>query len=130
MVFHFQISFFFSKKDFKCHSCKPATDKQTKRDRKLRNAILELVELFSSCISSSLYGLQKVKNNNTLVKKTRVLTYPTRNQTTILANLLPIAEIEHLFVDRVYDLLQLLQLEFHHLPPFIRIVIPSWMSFL
>lgn len=50
----FQMSFFFSKKVFRCHSCSPATDKQTKSESKLSQNILLLVALFSSCISSSL----------------------------------------------------------------------------
>jgi hypothetical protein len=48
------MSFFFSKKDFKCHSCNPATDKQTKSESKLNQNILLSVVLLSSCISSSL----------------------------------------------------------------------------
>lgn len=48
------MSFFFSKKDFKCHSWAPATDKQTKSETKLNQNILELVALLRSCISSSL----------------------------------------------------------------------------
>lgn len=120
MVLPFQIIFFFSKKDFKCHSCRPATDKQTKSDRKLKNAILELVDLLSSCISSSLDGWHKVKyKKQTHQSKTHFVFFsPTRNQMRILKGLLPIAEIEHFFVDRVYGLFQLFQLKFHHLPPF------------
>ena len=48
------MSFFFSKKDFKCQNWKPATDKQTPSDKKLNHAIFEFVDLFSSCISSPL----------------------------------------------------------------------------
>jgi len=48
------MSFFFSKKDFKCHSCNPATDKQMKSESKLNQNILLSVFLLSSCISSSL----------------------------------------------------------------------------
>lgn len=37
-------SFFLSKYDFRCQSCKPATDKHTTIERKLRPAILEFVD--------------------------------------------------------------------------------------
>lgn len=59
--------FFFSKKVFRCHSCSPATDKQTASERILIHAILEFVDLFSSCISSSLSGSTRthVKGNST-----------------------------------------------------------------
>ncbi|MFS8028992.1 hypothetical protein Hanom_Chr16g01517091 [Helianthus anomalus] len=50
----YQMSFFFSKKDFKCQICIPATDKHMKSERKLNHAILEFVTLLSSCISRSL----------------------------------------------------------------------------
>ena len=47
-------NFFLSKKVFRCHSCKPATDKQMPRERNPSQTILEFVRLFRSCISSSL----------------------------------------------------------------------------
>jgi hypothetical protein len=58
------MSFFFSKKDFKCHSCNPATDKQTKSESKLNQNILLSVDLLSSCISSSLERTKLNKNKN------------------------------------------------------------------
>lgn len=59
------MSFFFSKKVFRCHSCNPATDKQTKSESKLNHAIFVFVLLFRSCISSSLplYIVQNFKTN-------------------------------------------------------------------
>lgn len=47
-------SFFLSKNVLRCHSCRPATDKQTKSDRKLKVAIFEFVDRFNACICSSL----------------------------------------------------------------------------
>jgi hypothetical protein len=47
-------SFFLSKKVFRCHSCKPATDKQMPSERNPSQAMLELVLLFRFCVSSSL----------------------------------------------------------------------------
>ena len=54
VVLQTQMSFFFSKKVFKCQNCNPATDKQRKSERKDNQNILEVVAWFSSCISSSL----------------------------------------------------------------------------
>jgi len=50
----FQRIFFFSKKVFKCRSCNPATDMQTKSERKHSHNILVLVSQLCSSISSSL----------------------------------------------------------------------------
>lgn len=48
------MSFFLWKNDFKCHSWRAATDKQTTREQKLKVAILELVDRIRCCIVSSL----------------------------------------------------------------------------
>lgn len=71
------MSFFFSKKVFKCHICKPATDKQTKSERKLNQAILELVLRFSSCISSSLEPAPRMTQYVNIFLKINI-PYPTR----------------------------------------------------
>ena len=116
-------SFFLSKKVFRCHSCKPATDKQMPSERNPSQAILEFVRLFRSCISSSLDDMATIRiKKNTLPILFSVL--PVIVDT--MYYILPFTEIEHFFMYIFYGFLQLLQLQFHHLQHTSNITCMNW----